>query len=186
MSYISITQDKSISFTVKEVQVTVGIIGAILTSNIVPQISESNKQFVSEYFISNDSNISNLMSNKLIMKNANITTYEIDSFGVKLLEIANTEVSYSYEVAERFIEAKDNTISVPKEEMSMYEKLLAHRKNTENYAFVAGCILGLSTMLVPIVSNVQFLATIPATLLFFSVPLTVLYRRKLYKEDYVE
>lgn len=185
MSYQELTLNQPLYLKFKEVQITVGIVGTLLSSNVETQIAESNNNLFSEYFISNGNNHNAFLKNSSVLKSPSSATFELDSYGIKQVEIANTEVIYSYKVAERFIEFKENTVSVPKEGISMYEKLLTHRTNTENYGFIIGGILGISTLLVPIFSEVQFLATVPAVILFLSVPFTVLYRRKLNKEDSV-
>lgn len=175
-TYIS----KPISLSFKEVQITVVIVGALFAPNInsfaYEQTIRPNPSYnISQSNKANTDKISTTTSTALTSK-----SYELDSFGIKSVEMANTDIKLSYFNAERVIEPDSFILEKPEEAMSMYEKLIIHRDKVEHTGLVGGTLLGLATIAVPFLYDIQWQAAIPATLLFFSIPLTILYRKNFF------
>ncbi|MEY9975700.1 hypothetical protein [Lysinibacillus sp. RC79] len=169
-----------ISISFKEVQMTLVIVGALFTPNVNSFTYEQTIRPNSSYNISqsnktNTDKISTSTSTALTSK-----SFELDSYGIKSVEIANTDIKLSYFNAERVIEPNSYIPEKAEEAMSMYEKLIMHRDKVEHTGLVGGTLLGLATIAVPLLFDIQWQAAIPATLLFFSIPLTILYRKNLF------
>lgn len=67
--------------------------------------------------------------------------------------------------------------SLEKEKETM-EQLIAHRDKIEKVGIVSGMSLGTITLIPSMLSMIEWAATIPASILFFSVPLLILLRKK--------
>lgn len=173
-TYIS----KPISLSFKEVQITFSIAGALFSPNVNSIAYEQTFHPVTSYNISESSKNNTDIISTITSSASTTKTYELDSYGIKIVETANTDFRLSYFNAERFIESESYIFEKQEEELSMYDKLVSHREKVEHTGLYGGVILGLATMSVPLFIDIQWQATFPAALLLFSLPLSILYRRK--------
>lgn len=72
-----------------------------------------------------------------------------------------------------------NESNLEGDSVDMNQKLINHRNNIEKHGINIGFIFGVASLLPSLLLHVDWAATVPASILFFSIPTFVLMRRQL-------
>lgn len=98
----------------------------------------------------------------------------------------NSDSSFNIRIAQNFSKEMRSIPYVmiregsPKEEsVDMNQKLINHRNNIEKHGISIGFIFGVASLLPSLLLLVDWAVTVPASILFFSIPVFVLMRRQL-------